>query len=270
MGIYLLDHPPARDQWRSRTRRPTGLTVIHTAENVTDKVGPDTGAEAVAGFIRGRSTPGCYHDLADSDSRLQLAPYEVACYHDGTGSNPFSLSISFALAAGDWSRLPGVKADAFLRNGAQAFAQQQAWLKRMGYPTTPIRRVSKADSSNGAAGFIGHGERDPGRRSDPGRDFNWDRFMQFCREATGGGAAPPAPGQPPATGRPVIRRGSNGEHVRALQDRLKRVYRTYAGHLVVDGDFGPGTEEVVKEFQRRSKLTADGIVGPATWRALGM
>jgi peptidoglycan hydrolase-like protein with peptidoglycan-binding domain len=67
-----------------------------------------------------------------------------------------------------------------------------------------------------------------------------------------------------------VRRGDRSDHVRALQDRLKRVYPSYAGHLVVDGDFGPGTEAVVREFQRRSRLVDDGIVGPATWRALGM
>lgn len=34
------------------------------------------------------------------------------------------------------------------------------------------------------------------------------------------------------------------------------------------GVFGPGTEQVVREFQRRSDLTADGIVVPATRAAL--
>ncbi len=271
MGIYLLDHKPARSQWSTRTRKPTGLIVVHTAENVTDKVGPDTGAEAVAGFIRGRTTPGCYHDLVDSDSVIQLAPYEVAAYHDGTGSNPFSLSISFALAAKDWVNMRPEKVEAFLRNGASAFAKQQAWLRSKAYPGTVIRKVSKAESTNGASGLIGHGDRDPGRRSDPGKHFPWDRFLQLCREAMGGGAAPapsrPAPSAPSAA---VLKLGSKGPEVERLQARLKRVYPSYAGHLVVDGDFGPATLAAVKEFQRRSKLDADGIVGPATRRALGI
>lgn|GEM_PF-6249100 len=35
-----------------------------------------------------------------------------------------------------------------------------------------------------------------------------------------------------------------------------------------DGAFGRGTEQVVREFQKRSGLTADGIVGRDTKAAL--
>lgn len=185
MGIYLLDHPPARDQYRSpRSARPTGLTVIHTAEGVLDTVGPDTSAENVAAFIQRRTTAGSYHDLVDRDSALQLVRYGDEAYQDGTGSNPYALSISFALTAADWPRLtPGQRAE-FLEQGAVAFARQQAWLRANGYPTTPLRRVTRAQSDAGAAGFISHAERDPARRTDPGAGFPWAEFFDTCRAAT--------------------------------------------------------------------------------------
>lgn len=38
---------------------------------------------------------------------------------------------------------------------------------------------------------------------------------------------------------------------------------------VIDGDFGPNTENAVKEFQGDYGLTVDGIVGPESWAAIG-
>ena len=74
----------------------------------------------------------------------------------------------------------------------------------------------------------------------------------------------------PVTTRPVIRRGAKGAHVLALQTRLRSAYSLYAGKLALDSDFGPSVERAVKEFQRRAGLTVDGVVGPKTWKALGL
>jgi peptidoglycan hydrolase-like protein with peptidoglycan-binding domain len=37
----------------------------------------------------------------------------------------------------------------------------------------------------------------------------------------------------------------------------------------IDGVFGPVTKSAVEQFQQGAHLTVDGIVGPATWAALG-
>lgn len=67
----------------------------------------------------------------------------------------------------------------------------------------------------------------------------------------------------------LLFRGSEGPHVAELQRRLKSDYPEFAGHLAVDGDFGPQTEAAVRDFQRRTPgLKVDGIVGPATAAAL--
>jgi peptidoglycan hydrolase-like protein with peptidoglycan-binding domain len=82
--------------------------------------------------------------------------------------------------------------------------------------------------------------------------------------------APAPKPKPKPTGRPTLRRGSTGKHVRDLQAFLKRAYPAYARNLAVDGAFGLQTEAAVREFQRRSHLVVDGIVGPRTWAALGL
>lgn len=57
----------------------------------------------------------------------------------------------------------------------------------------------------------------------------------------------------------TLRKGDRRPEVRRVQQIL---------NLYVDGIFGDLTEEAVMDFQRRSGLTADGIVGAKTWAAL--
>lgn len=68
-----------------------------------------------------------------------------------------------------------------------------------------------------------------------------------------------------STTRPVLFRGMDGSAVRELQQRLRAL-----GFAIgqVDGVFGEQTYNAVIEAQKRFNLEADGIVGPATWRAL--
>jgi hypothetical protein len=59
----------------------------------------------------------------------------------------------------------------------------------------------------------------------------------------------------------IVKRGDRGAAVRSIQRQLG---------LSADGVFGPMTERAVKRFQRRHDLLADGIVGPITRGALGL
>ena len=65
----------------------------------------------------------------------------------------------------------------------------------------------------------------------------------------------------------VYRQGSTGDAVRTIQTKLSN-WGYFSGDI--DGIYGPKTEEAVKYFQRKNGLTVDGVVGPATLRALGM
>lgn len=65
----------------------------------------------------------------------------------------------------------------------------------------------------------------------------------------------------------VLRQGAKGGEVKEVQRRLKQ-WGYYNG--AVDGIFGAGTKKAVIAFQKKNGLTADGVVGKATYKALGM
>jgi len=64
---------------------------------------------------------------------------------------------------------------------------------------------------------------------------------------------------------PVLKQGSSGPDVIALQQRLKDLGFDPNG---VDGNFGQGTRNALIAFQQSKGLQADGIAGPATLAAL--
>lgn len=59
--------------------------------------------------------------------------------------------------------------------------------------------------------------------------------------------------------RNLLKRGDKGDDVKLLQKALG---------LKVDGNFGPGTELAVKNFQGSHGLAIDGLVGPTTQRLI--
>jgi len=68
-----------------------------------------------------------------------------------------------------------------------------------------------------------------------------------------------------AASEPQLSQGSKGAAVTQLQEALVNAGFNPNG---VDGNFGPGTRAAVIAFQKAHGLTADGIVGATTWRAV--
>lgn len=59
----------------------------------------------------------------------------------------------------------------------------------------------------------------------------------------------------------LLKVGSKGSDVKTLQEFLG---------IEADGIFGKGTETSVKEWQTKNGLLSDGIVGPTTWKTMGL
>ncbi len=66
------------------------------------------------------------------------------------------------------------------------------------------------------------------------------------------------------TSTPILKLGSLGDLVVWAQEHLASAGDT----IPIDGSYGPTTQSAVETFQTAEGLTADGIVGPATWAAL--
>ncbi len=71
----------------------------------------------------------------------------------------------------------------------------------------------------------------------------------------------------PAVETAILKVGSKSDEVKEVQRRLK-LWGYYNGS--VDGVFGAGTKKAVIAFQKKNGLTADGVVGKSTYKALGM
>jgi len=59
----------------------------------------------------------------------------------------------------------------------------------------------------------------------------------------------------------ILKRGMKGVPVKRLQEKLG---------ITADGDFGPGTEKAVKDYQSANGLAVDGIAGPDTFSHMGL
>lgn len=59
----------------------------------------------------------------------------------------------------------------------------------------------------------------------------------------------------------ILKKGLAGEPVKVLQAKLG---------LPADGQFGPQTEQALKDYQKEHGLAADGIAGPDTFAAMGL
>lgn len=263
MSYYLLDHPnPNGNHFYDSRRGNIDLVVVHTAENLPDYDGEDSGAERVARYFATTSRSVSAHATSDSDSIVELLPDDFTAWHV-RGYNSRSLGLEIATQAHRWGSGPEEWEQAALQQAAKVVAK---WCERW---NVPIDRISKSDADGGKRGIVSHSALDPTRRSDPGIGFPWKEFMSLVE--TGGKVKP----KPPKISRPkkkktkddvlsrleLLKRGSRGAQVKVVQDLLS----LYGSPVNIDGIFGPETERGVREVQRREGAAVDGIVGPETW-----
>ena len=262
----------------NRRKRSLGIPrwiALHTQE------GGRT-ARGLAGYLANPSSQVSYHVVVDDHEILKVVseddyPWAAA------NANQYAFHLCGAGTYAGWSRgkwletdaSDGKNEDAELTNMAKVVAW---WCQKYNIPPAWIGGRGVPWGSDGICGHADFGAWGGGHH-DPGPNFPVDELIRRVKAFLGGTTPPPLPAPPPVqapntnpgkyAGVLLYRgRANNVEQVRLVQRRLKAAYRSYAGHLAVDGDYGPQTEAAVREFQRRSGLIADGIVGPMTAAAL--
>ncbi|MDR1638578.1 MAG: peptidoglycan-binding protein [Clostridiales bacterium] len=91
----------------------------------------------------------------------------------------------------------------------------------------------------------------------------WNAIAEKYAGISGSTQKPSYPGY-------ALNTGASGEEVRLVQNYINALSVRYPSipRISVDGIYGTGTKEAVRAFQRLFSLTADGIVGPSTWKVL--
>jgi hypothetical protein len=181
---YLLDYNPGTQQWGypRRGANLSGTCIIHTAECAMDLDGDDQSAETCANFIANRADYGSYHRLVDSDSIIDMVPFEYEAWQDSE-TNPWAVGISAAVQAGRWLEIPAARRDRIYRNMASAAAEFVNHMAGKGI-TVPLVRISGAQARARVPGFCAHG--DSGiSRTDPGTQFDWALFFNYTARALG-------------------------------------------------------------------------------------
>lgn len=290
-GYYLLDHPnPNGNKFYASRSKTVKYIVIHTAENLPDLQPPDLGAEAVARYLGTTARDASCHECVDSDSFVRMLPDTYTAWH-ARGANADGWGLEICSQAGKWDDLPASYRDILYRMAANRARRAALALN------VPLKRTN----FGGPAGFLGHRDIDPTRRSDPGTGFDWTYFLRLVNLADVGVTAPvnntttaptPAAGSTGTTStRPPVRpqlqipafplprgyyfgpRGGGRQSVsgyyshRADLRRWQQRMKDRGWRITVDGYYGPQTRDVTLAFQREKALVPDGKIGANTWRA---
>lgn len=180
MGFYGIDNPnPTTPQFAFPRRggaKLSGTCIIHTAEMY--------GALNTAAFCMRRSDYGCYHTVVDSNTIIEIYPYEYETWQDSETNN-WAVGLSCASKAADWNTMDPAVREGYYRNLAWAAADFVTYMATKGI-TVPLRHISGQEARDRVPGFTGHGESGIAR-TDPGKDFDWDKFFRYTKEYLDGG-----------------------------------------------------------------------------------
>ena len=244
-----------------RSRVPINF-LLHTQEG-------DGSAEDLARFCNGSNGVSYHYTLRDG-ILCDVVDTDFASW-SVLSANAFTINLCFAGSRAGWSRQQWLAREGDIEIAAYIAVQDS---RKYGIPLRVLPPPYTAGPGVSDHKYVTQ-ELGIGNHTDVGNNFPWDVFTNYFEKWAGVTLAT----QPDSTRRetrkksvvpPELKLGSTGEAVRTLQRRLKNAFRSYAGHLEIDGEYGPLTKGVVQEFQQRAGLPVTGVVDKASAAALGV
>jgi hypothetical protein len=260
-GLQVVEH----DGWKTRGHGPLTdvrtLVAHHTA-------GPKTGELPSLGTVRdGRpGLDGPLSQLMLSRSGVWHVIAAGKCWHagvvrDASFGNSYSLGIEAEASGVDpW---PAVQYAAYV-DGVRALANHYGvpYARVLGHKEVCYPAGRKTDPNFDMGDFRGHLDKSPDvpvKPSKPTVDTHAKTFPRFPLSASQWFGV--------ESNDPHNHSGYNAADRPGIKMYQAQMRERGWAIGVIDGKFGPQTERVTKAFQREKGLTADGLVGPATWRA---
>ena len=143
------------------------------------------------------------------------------------------------------------------KSKGEAVGKLQKRLKELGYYTGEITNVCDAATVDALKLFEGR----HGLTADGEADANDQNVLYGATAMDASVVVTPTPAPTLTPPTRTLRKGSKGEDVKSLQQRLKDL-GYYKGNIT--GTVNDATVEALKAFQKKSKLDTDGVCGPVT------
>jgi len=240
-------NPAAACNYTAGRTTPVTHVTIHTTEG--------SYASTISWFQNCSSQVSAHYVVRSSDGQItQMVKESDKAWHVGT-SNGYTVGIEhegYIADPGTWYTSAMYNASAALSRDilASLGLSQKVFDGSGGWNAVP------ADSIYDVKGHVNFSNQ---THTDPGSGWDWPRYKTLVANGSTGGG-----GSTTTLTWPLVQYGNTGERVRTIQYLLQQWGYT----VTASGTFDTATQTAVKNFQSSHGLSADGIVGNASWPAL--